>query len=140
MLSLVGLLALVGTAAVGVLVHELSHATALYLAGVPCRIEVLPGRGSSGRFRVGVGGPLARVTPTRLPEDQPPWTLRAAALMPLVLAAPFVLVVAGVLANPFAAGEGPLALAAIAWLACAIPSPGDFSLVWYPERAIASEE
>jgi len=129
---------LVVAAAVGVITHELAHALALRLGGVPCRVTVLPKRGDTGRYRLGVRGPLARVTPTRVPADLPPWRLRVAAMAPLCLATPLALSLVGILPDPFAGGSLALQAATIAWLGCAIPSPRDFSLLWYPEAAIAT--
>lgn len=128
---------LLGTALFGLVVHELSHALALRVAGVSCTVEFLPGRGNSGGVRPRVRGPLARVRPTRLPDDLSPWQLRMAAVMPLCLAAPVALALVGLVPDPFAVGDPVLELATVAWLGCAIPSPRDFSLLWYPERGIA---
>lgn len=127
-----------GTLVVGIALHELSHAVALRLTGVPCTVEVLPARDGPGVFRTSLRSPVARVTPTEVPEDLPSWQLRAAAMMPLSLAVPFALVVVGVVPDPFAVGDLSLELATIAWLGCALPSPGDFSLLWYPDRAMAA--
>lgn len=123
-------------AVVGVVVHEFSHAVALRAAGVPCRIEVLPARDDAGGFRSSVLGPLARVTPTHLPGDLPVWRLRVAAMMPFSLAVPVVLFATGVFPVPATVDSLTLELAAIAWVACSLPSPQDFSLLWYPERAM----
>lgn len=126
-----------GTLLVGVAVHELSHALVLRVAGVSFTVEVLPGRSDSESFLWGLVGPLARVRPTRLPSAVSPWHLRTAAVMPFCLAIPFGLVFLGVIPDPFAADNLALELATIAWLACSIPSPRDFSLLWYPERCMA---
>lgn len=124
-------------AAVGVVAHELSHAIALRVAGVPCRVEVLPDRDGAGGFRSCALGPLARVTPTHLPGDLPVWRLRVAAMMPFSLAVPVVLLATGVLPVPVAVDSLTLDLSLIVWIACSLPSPQDFSLLWYPERAMA---
>jgi hypothetical protein len=131
-------LVLVGTAVVGIVVHELSHAIALRLAGVSYRLELLPGRSESSGIVRTLGGPLARVRPTSLPEDLSPWHVRLAALMPLSLAVPVGLVLTGVIPDPFALGDPVFQAATIAWLGCALPSPRDFSLLWYPRQAIAT--
>jgi hypothetical protein len=129
---------LLGTAAVGIVVHELSHAIALRAAGVSFRLEFMPRRtDTTGRLPT-LQGPLARVRPTRLPDDLSPWHVRVAALMPLSLAVPLAFVFSGVIPDPFAAGNPILEAATIAWLGCALPSPRDFSLLWYPKRAIAA--
>jgi hypothetical protein len=57
--------------------------------------------------------------------------------MPLTLALAFVLVPFGVVPDPFATGGLAAQLAVVGWLACAIPSPQDFSVVWYAHRAPA---
>lgn len=127
---------LVGTAVVGVVAHELSHALALRLAGVSYTVELLPGREDRGNLSAGIGSPLARVRPTRLPDDLSPWSIRGAALMPFVLSAPLGLVLAGVVPDPFAAGALVPQLALVIWIGCSIPSPQDFSVAWYPRRAM----
>jgi hypothetical protein len=58
--------------------------------------------------------------------------------MPLWLAAPLVLIFAGVLPDPFASGSVGSRLVLVAWVGCSIPSPQDFALAWYPEQAIAT--
>lgn len=128
----------VGTLVIGIILHELSHALALRLSGVPYTIEYLPNRDGAGEARTSLRTPVARVTPTGVPDDLSSWQLRAAAMMPLSLAVPFGLVLIGVVPDPFAVGDLALELATIAWLGCSIPSPGDFSLLWYPDRAIAA--
>jgi hypothetical protein len=57
-------------------------------------------------------------------------------MMPLVLAVPLPLVALGVLPDPFASGSPYEAAVALGRLACALPSPQDFSLLWHAERAI----
>jgi hypothetical protein len=52
------------------------------------------------------------------------------------MATPLVLVLSGVLPDPARAGNQYLTAAMIGWLACAVPSPQDFSLFWYAERAL----
>lgn len=131
------LLALVGVVVVGTVTHELLHALALTVAGVPCRIELFPDRQSGESLRAGVPGTWASVTPTGVPGELSPWTLRVSAMMPLCLAIPFGLALVGVVPNPFAVDSLVLQVAAIAWLGCALPSPQDFSLLWYPEQTLA---
>jgi hypothetical protein len=50
---------------------------------------------------------------------------------------PLVLVPLGVVPDPFETQNPYLLAATLGWTACAIPSPQDFSLVWYAERAVA---
>lgn len=121
----------------GLVAHELSHALALRAAGIPYDLEWLPGRGGDGLLHAGLTGTWATVRPRRLPTGTAPWRLRVAALTPLALVAPVALVPAGVLPDPFAAGDPYLQAFLLGWMACAIPSPQDFSLAWYAERAMA---
>lgn len=134
--SLWAVAGLLGAAVLGVTAHELSHAAILRMAGVRCTVTVLPGVGRSSGVSLSARGPLAQVTPVSIPDDVSPWTLRAAAMAPLWLAGPFVLVMAG--AVPGGASGPVVELAAVAWLGCSIPSPQDFSLLWYPENALAA--
>lgn len=129
--------ALVGAVCVGTTVHELSHALALTASGVPCQVTIRPDRDESAVLGANLPGAWATVTPTAIPDDFAPWRLRTAAMMPLCLATPFVLVLLGVVPDPFATGNHPLQAAAIGWLGCALPSPRDFSLLWYPGQALA---
>lgn len=128
---------LAGTVVAGTVAHELSHALALRAFDVPFAVEFFPDRDDAGLPRADVGGTWATVTPTAVPAEFAPWRLRTAAMMPLLLATPFALVAAGVLPDPFAAADPYPKTAALGWLACALPSPQDFSLLWYPRRAIA---
>lgn len=129
---------LLATLVVGLIVHELSHALALRLAGVSYEVTVLPRRDGSHGILAAIRRPLATVTPAASSADLSPWQLRAAAMMPLSLLAPLALVIVGLIPDPFAAGNLPLQLATIAWLGCALPSPADFSKLWYPDQAMSS--
>lgn len=120
--------------AAGTVAHELSHALMLRALGVTCDIQWLPGAEADGL--VNIGGSLATVTPRAVPRDLAPWRLRVAALMPLTLALPIPLVLVGLLPDPLAVDDPLVAAAAVGWLACGIPSPQDFSLVWHAEEAI----
>jgi hypothetical protein len=131
---------LVGTAIVGVIAHELCHALALRIAGVSSTMEILPSRVASREFLTVGRTPLARVTPTGVSADVSPLHLRVASMTPLCLAIPIALVFLGVVPNPFATGDLGLQLVTIAWLGCSIPSPADFSVLWYPERALENAE
>ena len=119
----------------GVAVHELSHVTALSLSGVSCSVTVFPDQETTSPLGASAPGTWATVTPTAIPAGFSPWRLRAAAMMPLCLLLPVALGLLGIVPNPF---EGGLALqaAALGWLGCALPSPQDFSLLWYPEDAL----
>lgn len=125
---------LLATLAIGTIVHELSHAITLQLLGVSCEIEW--GSSEEGTGFARAWGALATVTPRSMPPDLPPWRLRLAALMPLALAIPIPLVLVGVLPDPLATGDPVVASATVGWLACGLPSPQDFSLVWHAEEAI----
>lgn len=122
---------------VGVAAHEAVHVAVLRLAGVSHSVEVLPDDGA-GRVESVWEGALVRVTPDGDGADISPWQLRSAALMPLCLSAPLALVLAGVVPDPFSGGHLTAQVALVAWLGCSIPSPQDFSLAWYPERALAA--
>ena len=126
--------ALVVVLGTGTVVHELSHAFALRTLGVAYEIAWLPGRDTAGL--ASVRGTLAAVVPRNVSPETPPWRLRLAALMPLTLALPLPFVLTGVLPDPVASGNPVLASATVGWLACALPSPQDFSLVWHAEEAI----
>lgn len=122
-------------ASLGIVVHECAHAVTLGAFGIPYRMEWLPSDGDGPVLGAAIGA-FARVTPLDLPAACPAWQLRVAAMAPLALLAPFALVAAGVVADPFA-GDAPIrAMAAAGWLACALPSPGDFSLLFHAEQAI----
>jgi len=133
-----GISVLAVTVGVGTVVHELSHALALRAFGVPYRIDWLPDRDGDGRLGGLVIGRLATVTPTQVTATAGP--LRLAALMPLTLAVPFLFVAAGYLPDPFTRGPLAIQLAAIGWLACAIPSPDDFALVWHAKQVVGDRE
>lgn len=123
----------------GTVAHEVLHASFLRLAGVDCEVRWLHGRGT-GRLSAGLFGTWASVRMTSIPPTLDPWQLRIAALSPLLLAAPLVAIGAGVVADPFASGNLHVKLALIGWLACALPSPADFSLVWNAPTVIAGDE
>lgn len=126
--------ALVAAVAVGLAAHELTHAVALRLFGIDHAITYFPGR-SDGIVGALTSRPWAAVHP-RPTGREPALHLRAAALAPALLAVPV-----------FAAGfggvvpaESPVATAiAIGWLACAIPSPQDFSVVFHAHRVLETE-
>jgi hypothetical protein len=129
---------LLWTFVMGVLLHELSHIIMWRLAGVSCTVKILPSRDDTDQLSSGIGTALAKVRPTTPPRNISPWYIRSAALMPLCLASPLVLIFFGVIPNPFLSGDLGPKLALIIWLGCSIPSPQDFSLAWYPEKALAA--
>ncbi len=117
--------------AVGLVVHEWSHAAVLRLARVEYAVSYLPGRGD-GLVALVTTRPWAAVHP-RPTGAEPPWVLRLAALAPALLALPvFGLALAGHLT-----AETPIVTAAaIGWLACALPSPQDFSVAFHAGRLL----
>lgn len=129
---------LVLSASVGVVAHEFAHAVVLRACGVSYRLEWLPAD-AGGPVRAAAVGAFARVTPVGLSPDVSPWHLRIAAMAPLVLATPFALLAAGVLPEPLGVGNPFVRMAAVGLLACAVPSPADFSLLFHAERAIEGE-
>ncbi len=133
--ALVMMLAVCG----GTIVHELVHAVVLHVSGVEYRIHwrYHPTR---HRHEAGSVGALASVEPQALPPDLPPWHLRVAALSPLVLATPLLAIALGILPDPFASDNLYLHAAFIGWLACALPSPQDFSLVFHAATIINDGE
>jgi hypothetical protein len=127
---------LVGTVAVGLIAHELAHALALYRFGVPFEIRWFPGDGRSRQEAGRLSGTWASVTPSRIPSAVPAWGIQLSALAPLALTLPVVVLAGGVL--PFLSMDNPyVAAMTVAWLACSIPSPQDFSVFWYADAAVA---
>ncbi|ELY80134.1 hypothetical protein [Natrinema pallidum] len=123
--------ALVLAVAVGLVAHEWTHAVGLRLARVEYSVSYFPGR-ADGLVALLTTHPWAAVTP-RPTGSEPPWTLRLAALAPFFLAIP----VFGLAAAGYVTTETPvLAAAAIGWLACALPSPQDFSVAVYAHRLL----
>ncbi|MFC4437739.1 MULTISPECIES: hypothetical protein [Natrialbaceae] len=127
-----GALALV--VVLGLIAHEWSHALVLRLAAIDYTISYAPDR------RGGVLG-LLRSCPWAVVQPhptgaEPPWILRVAALAPLFLAVPaFVFVATG-----SGTSQPPVVTAAlIGWLACAIPSPQDFSVVFHAHTALQGQ-
>jgi hypothetical protein len=125
------------TMGVGTVAHEFAHATVLESLGIPYDVEWFPGRGQAGPFGAGVSTTWASVTPRAVPDGLSPCALRVAAMAPLALLVPAALVLAGVLPDPLAGDDLVLTAVTVAWLGCALPSPQDFSVFWYPEEAVA---
>ena len=121
---------------VGTIAHELSHALALRSFHIPHVVRWFPDRGESGSLSMGLRGRWAMVTYGSVPATVDPWKLRVAAMMPLTLTLPVIVVYLGLV--PVGPIEGNLivSFAAIGWLACAIPSPADFAIFWHPEESI----
>ncbi len=129
------LIALLGAVCLGTVAHELLHATCLRAAGVPV---VIHWGGRGGDSDLGdVTGALAAVEPVRIPAGLAPWRLRVAALSPLILATPLAAIGLGVVPDPFAGGNLVVQLAIVGWLACALPSPQDFSQAMYARQVVA---
>ena len=122
---------LVATLGVGTVAHEFAHAAVLSALRVPYEVSWLPDRDATGLLKAGIFGTWAAVTPASIPLDVPAWGLRLAALMPLTLALPFLLIPAGVVPDPITGGNPYVIAVVTGWMACAIPSPRDFSWVWH---------
>ncbi|ELY42544.1 hypothetical protein [Natronorubrum sulfidifaciens] len=122
---------LVVTVVVGLVAHECAHAVVLTLARVEYTVTYAPGR-SDGIVGLVTSCPWAAVHPHPTGHESAT-VLRVAALAPLALAVPiFGLGFSGLLPV-----ESPLLTAiGIGWLACAIPSPQDFSVAFYAHRAL----
>lgn len=136
---LVAGLALLAALAIGTVVHELLHASVLHAAGVPVAIEWFGDRtaGTLGSF---LGGALAAVQLQSVPAETAPRTLRIASLAPFVLALPLLAIPAGLVADPFATGDPVAQAAVLGWMACALPSPADFSMAWHAETVVEAED
>ncbi|MXV61279.1 hypothetical protein GS429_04210 [Natronorubrum sp. JWXQ-INN-674] len=126
--------ALALTVAVGLVAHECAHALVLRLARVDHTISYFPDR-TDGIVGLLASCPWAVVRP-HLTGREPTWVLRVAALSPLLLAVP----VLGAGMSGAVTTETPIVTAiAIGWLACSIPSPQDFSVVFYAHRVLELE-
>ena len=115
----------------GLLAHEWAHALTLRLCRIEYTVSYFPGRdeGIAGTLR---SCPWAVVEP-RPSGTESAWSLRVAALAPFALALPvFVLGVTG----PGLASHPPVLAAMIGWLACSIPSPQDFSVVFHAHELL----
>lgn len=127
-------LALALAVVVGLVAHEWSHALVLRLAAIDHTISYAPGR---GRGIVGLvrSCPWAVVQPQPT-GDEPPWILRVAALAPLILAVPaFGLVAAGYVTDDLSIGTAAI----LGWLACSIPSPQDFAVVFHAHTVLEDD-
>lgn len=133
---------LLGTLAVGICAHELLHLVPLSFVDASYTVTVLPSDESmtSGDseeptplagLRSGLKSGLVRVEVTHVPERTPDWLLRVAALLPVVLALPLVLVAAGVVPDPLSTGDHVTTVVLVALTGCGLPSPADWSVVWH---------
>ncbi|KDE58862.1 hypothetical protein EL22_01720 [Halostagnicola sp. A56] len=121
--------ALVVTIGLGLVAHEWTHALVLWLGDVEYDVSYFPAR-SGGVIGALASYPWAVVEPVAADADRT-WVLRLAAVSPLALSSPvFVLAASGVAPadDPIVAGI------AIGVLACALPSPQDFSVAFYAHR------
>lgn len=135
-MALVGAgIVLLVTTAVGLIAHELAHALLLYSFGVPFEIRWFPREERSTQSAGRLSGTWASVTPREIPPTVPTWRIQMAALAPLALALPLVLVAT---TSPLSLStNNPYAAAVIvAWLACSLPSPQDFSVFWYADTVV----
>jgi hypothetical protein len=130
--------ALLVTLVVGICVHELLHVLPLSFTDAEYTVSLLPNTGGNTSSPTGwtalqnlVTGSLVRVEVTRVPDATPDWVLRMAALLPILLALPLALVVAGVVPDPIATGDHVSTVALIALTGSGLPSPADWSVVWY---------
>lgn len=119
----------------GLVVHEWSHALALRLAGVEYTIEYFPDR-TSGVIGALASCPWAQVCP-RPTGREPPLVLRLAALMPVTLVLPIFVLGA---IPPLPTDHAVMTAIVVGWLACAIPSPQDFSVAFYAHRVLEQIE
>lgn len=134
-LILVGGALVVGVVA-GLVAHEWAHAVALRAAGIDYVVEVFPDRDGTVRGLL-ASCPWAQVRPLPTERD-PAWALRFAALAPIVLALP---VAALTVADHAPTGDVPVLTAlVIGWLACAIPSPQDFSVAFYAHALLETAD
>ena len=132
-------LVLLGTVVVGICVHELLHLVPLYLVDADYTVTVLPDEKATGptawtTLRSALSSGLVRVEITHVQPSTPDWVLRVAAILPLALALPLLLVGAGVVPDPLATDDHLAAVVFIALTGCGLPSPADWSVVWHGSR------
>lgn len=128
---------LLATVAVGTVIHELSHAAALRAFAIP--FEVTGGSSGDGGTRHGFGT-LASVRPLGTSQRLSPVGLRVAAGMPLLMLAPLGLILGGLVPDPVASGDTLGTAVVVGWLATALPSPQDWSVLFHADRAIARQQ
>lgn len=128
---------LVGAIAIGVIAHELTHALVLHSFGIPYEIQWFPASDQSNQYSSRLSGTWAVVTPSHIPDGVPIWGIQLSAVAPLLLTLPLLLIVfvefplAPPTDNPY------FAAVTVAWLACSLPSPQDFSVFWHTDVAVA---
>ena len=137
--AVVAVTLLLGAVVAGTVTHELTHAAVLHALAVPYSFVWFPVANGPKVYGAGLVTPWASVVPSSLPDDVPPWGLRLAAIAPFTMAIPFLLLPLGVVPEAAVMGNEYRLAVTIGWLACAIPSPQDFSLCWYAERVVLDE-
>lgn len=121
---------------VGTIAHELSHAAVLHVLGIPFVIEWGPRGDHEDTLSSGAVSTLATVRPHPVSHEFPAWALQCAAIAPVVLTVPVILMAIGVLPDPLATGGLLQITAMVTWLGCALPSPQDFSVLWHADDAV----
>jgi len=124
------------TLGIGTIAHELSHAAVLSALGIAYDIEWFRGRDTVGLFGVGVVTNWASVTPKAYPQHRSPLGLRLSALAPLTLLMLPTLLLGVVHPASIDTNNLFLLAATVGWLACALPSPQDFSVFWHAASVI----
>ncbi|GAB7020600.1 hypothetical protein [Halostagnicola bangensis] len=120
---------LVATVGIGLVAHELSHALILRLGNVEYEISYFPAR-SGGVVGALASYPWAVVEPSDAPTVSTR-VLRIAALSPLALTVPAI----ALTSSGISPADDPFVAAfTIGVLACALPSPQDFSVAFYAHR------
>ncbi len=127
------------TVITGIVVHELSHACVLRLLGMPYDIEWGPTSGQRRSQGIPSLSAWATVTPQGPSCELSAWGVRCAAIAPLALSVPIVLIASGAIPVSVDTSNAVVAAAVVGWLACALPSPQDFSVFWYAHDALERE-
>lgn len=128
---LLAVFVLLPSVAVGLVLHEWLHALVLRLAGIEYDI-VFAGEQTTGVLSGMLSHPWAVVHPQPTGEE-PAWHLRLAAMSPVLLALPTLGVATGLVDVPAQPAVTAILLAS---LACAIPSPQDFSVAFYAHSVL----
>jgi hypothetical protein len=117
----------------GVVAHETAHMIVLRVFDIAYDVDWRPGSSESAA-EMAMIRPLVTVTPRPGSAAEASVGLRLAAIAPLALATPLLLVLAGVVPDPLAIGSPAAVAATIGWAGGAIPSPQDFSVFWHGSR------